>query len=80
MEQVFEPDVRHAARRPVVPARDVLVDLSKLWPPSRVRWGSDTPLWARAQGIQVSEVVPARLREWVITSCGDWYARCECGS
>lgn len=60
----------------VDPPCRVEIDLRQLWPPSRLRWGSDTPPWARAQGVQLTRPVIGYLTAWVMSSCGDWLGQC----
>lgn len=55
----------------------MLVDLARLFPPSRLDWGRDTPMWARAQGLRVDRPVRAEVSEWVVTGVGDWVAVCR---
>lgn len=74
---MFDADeVRFAALRPVCPPRPVLVDLRRIWPPTRMTWGRDTPLWMRAGGVDLDEV-PGQLTAWVCTCAGDWLGLIE---
>jgi hypothetical protein len=73
---VFEQG-RYSPRRRVDPPQAVYVDLGVLWPPRRVRWGQDTPLWVRSSGVQVNTAVPGLATECVLTSTGDWWVLCE---
>lgn len=68
---------RYSPRRRVDPPLPVLVDLSRLWPPTRVRWGTDTPLWVRSHGAPVDTAVPGELTDWVLTKVGDWCGVCR---
>lgn len=64
---------RGVVYRLVDPPVAVLVDLSAVWPPTRVRWGAQTPLWVRAGGV---DLAPANgeLSGWMLTCAGDWLA------
>jgi hypothetical protein len=74
---VFEIEER-CARRPVEPPIAVMIDVVQLWPPERFRWGADTPPWVRSLGLQLAAgPVPGELVEWLVTSTGDWLARCR---
>lgn len=61
----------------VDPPELVKVDLAKLLPPQRLRWGVDTPLFMRTRGVQVTDVVPAERTHRVRTSVGDEYSVCR---
>lgn len=63
--------------REVDPPRRVEIDLARLWPPSRLRWGLDAPPWARAQGVRLTRPVIGYLAAWVMSSCGDWLGLCR---
>lgn len=41
--------------------------------PRRVRWGEDTPAWARAAGFRPDREVDAEVEESLMSSCGDWW-------
>jgi hypothetical protein len=68
---VFE-DPRYSPRRRVDPPIPVLVDPAQLWPPTRIRWGTDTPLWCRNHGVQLTRPLDGMLLEWIATATGDW--------
>lgn len=38
-----------------------------------MRWATDTPIWARAGGVDVSVQVAGLLHAWVLTSVGRWW-------
>lgn len=65
----------YRAVRPVVPPVDVRVWPGRIWPPARVRFGQNTPLWQRANGVQLSEVVQGELTEVAVTQAGDLLCR-----
>lgn len=67
---MFDRD-RYAVVREVRPPRPVVVDLERLWPPTRVRWGRETPLWMRAGGIDLGRI-SGLLIAWTCTYVGDW--------
>ncbi|GAA0650944.1 hypothetical protein GCM10010174_88320 [Kutzneria viridogrisea] len=62
--------------RPVVPPRPVQVRAATLLPTGRVGWGSNTALWARAQGLDAGATLHGRLLAWVISSTGRWFGLC----
>ncbi|WP_433717197.1 hypothetical protein ACQP2U_42940 (plasmid) [Nocardia sp. CA-084685] len=67
--------VEYRGVRPVVPPVRVLVWPMRIWPPTRVRFGADTPLWQRALGVQLSKVLPGELIEMAVTQAGDLLCR-----
>lgn len=78
-DRVFEsPADRYQPRRVVDPPQDVLVDLARLFPPTRVRWGVATPIWVRTVGLQLREPARGVLREWWLTEVGDWVGLVHC--
>ncbi|MBF6137763.1 hypothetical protein IU501_32860 [Nocardia otitidiscaviarum] len=62
---------RYQPCRWVDPPIEVRVQVSDIWPPQRLRWGSATPLWQKVAGLRVDQDVPGRLEEVVVTSVGD---------
>lgn len=68
---------RFSPRRRVNPPTPVLVELGALWPPERLRWGQDTPLWVRSGGVQLNSAVRGVAEECVLTSAGDWLVLCS---
>ncbi|WP_280404466.1 hypothetical protein [Nocardia brasiliensis] len=66
---------RYQPCRWVDPPIEVSVQVSEIWPPQRLRWGTATPLWQKVAGLRVDEDVPGRLEELVITSVGDVLGR-----
>ena len=70
---MFGDDKDRSTYRAVDPPRPVVVALGRVWPPGRLGWGLDTPLWARAGGIDVAAHVPGELHAWVLTSAGRWW-------
>lgn len=68
----------HRVARSVDPPCPVLLDPGALWPPSRLRWGIDTPLIVRAQGLQLSKPMPGMLRAWVRSQAGDRLGLVDC--
>lgn len=64
--------------RLVDPPCPVLLDPAVLWPPSRLRWGLETPLIVRAQGVQLGKPISGLLRAWVRSQAGDWLGLVDC--
>jgi hypothetical protein len=67
---------RYQARREVNPPKPVLVNLAWAFPPTRLRFGTSTPLWAQAGGLQL-DIAQGVLSEWWMTQAGDWLGRCS---
>jgi hypothetical protein len=61
---------------PVDPPRPVTVDLTP-YGPRRLRWGVDTPVWARAAGWRPERDTPALVTGNVLSAFGDWWALVE---
>lgn len=76
LEHVFDGE-EYRPRRSVKPPRAVLVDLARLYPPTRVRWATATPLWVKSRGLPLHEQVLGALTEWIVTSAGDWLGRVQ---
>lgn len=53
--------------------RDVLVDTSRLFPPSGVR-RDELPLWVKSFGLQLEPWMPARQLAWIRRADGGWLA------
>lgn len=60
------------------PPQPVLVDLRLLFPPTRQRWGTSTPIGVRSTGLKIRPDVPGELIEWWLTSVGDWVGLVNC--
>ncbi len=61
--------------RLVQPPVRVLVWPSRIWPPSRLRFGQSRPLWQRSAGLQLSENTVGELTEVIVTQAGDLLCR-----
>lgn len=74
---MFEHDRRYdwerSALRLKVPPEDVEVDMTRVLPPLRLRWGTETPIWCRAFGVG-GHWVRGKLTAWVMSDTGDWWA------
>jgi len=75
MFESSEVDVgwERSALRPKDPPELVEVDTGLVLPPRRLRWGTETPIWARSAGIG-GAVVEGRLLSQALSVCGDWWA------
>lgn len=60
--------------REVDPPEPVWLNLSAVFPPSRIGSGA-TPLRVLAYGLDNGEVIPAELYQWIQTRTGEWWGR-----
>lgn len=68
---------RSPVRRLAPPVR-VWVRADRIWPPRRLRWGANTPLWVRARGLQTRDAYAGQVSALVLTQTGDVLAVVEC--
>lgn len=66
---------KRSAVSPKDPPTLVEVNVGRMLPPRRLRWGTETPIWARAYGVGGTST--GRLLEWVLSDTGDWWGRVE---
>lgn len=53
----------------------VQVRYGDAFPPRRLRFVTETPLWVQRQGFPIARRVQGELFEWLLTEAGDWYGR-----
>jgi hypothetical protein len=66
--------LKRSPSRPLTPPQPVVADLASCFGPRRLRWGQETPLWARSGGFRVDREAPGTTTEWLISEVGDWWA------
>lgn len=67
---------RHTALWPINPPQRVLVDLTGIYGPRRIRWGQDTAQWIRAEGFRPDRDMPGFADAAILSMYGDWWVRC----